>query len=125
LAGNGTRKGWGELVVRIAAGSTIKDAAVAAGIGERTAHRHAATPAFQEAVNEARSEYVTRALGRLSAAAPLAVNTLLDLLKSAERESTQLGAARILLDQFVRLRESEDLASRVAAIEAQLNAAGR
>jgi hypothetical protein len=44
MAENGRRKGEAALLVALAAGMTVRDAAVAAGIGERTATRRVADP---------------------------------------------------------------------------------
>ena len=60
------------------------------------------------------------ALGRLSHAATSAAKTLEDLSIGAESESVRLGAARSVLDYVVRLRESEDLALRLQAVERTL-----
>ena len=43
------------LAAELAAGRTIKDAATAASVSERTAHRRVADPAFQDRVTEHRA----------------------------------------------------------------------
>ena len=110
------RKGELRLLVALAAGETVRDAAKAAGIGERTATRYTAEPDFRRRVVELRAAMVERALGKLADAATAAVDTLRSLL-NAEGESTRLGAARSILELGNRMRETVELEQRLAALE--------
>jgi hypothetical protein len=116
MAGNGNPKGEPALVAGLAAGMTIKDAAAAAGIGERTAHRRLEDAAFRRTVAEARGKLVDGALGQLADAGTAAVATLRALL-AAEGESVRLGSARAILELGSRLRESVELEARIADLE--------
>jgi hypothetical protein len=51
---NGTPAGEEQLILALAAGATVREAAEQAGIGERTAHRRLADADFRRAVSEAR-----------------------------------------------------------------------
>src|SRR5215210_1077734 len=62
---------------------------------------------------------VTRAVARIGAASTLAADTLRKLLK-AQSETVRLGAARAILELGSKLREQEDLAERVRALEERL-----
>jgi hypothetical protein len=113
---NGRRKGETALLLALAGGQTVRDAARAAGIGERTAGRRLADPAFRLRVSAARAEMVAQALGRLAGAMTEAADTLRQLL-GAEAESVRLSAARTILELGNRLRESVELEERLAALE--------
>jgi HEAT repeat protein len=108
------------LVMALACGGTVEAAAKAADVGESTVYRRLREPAFRRRVTEARDEMVVRAVARLSATSTLAADTLRELLK-ARAETVRLGAARAILELGGKLREQEDLAERVAALEERLS----
>ena len=111
LKGDSTR-----LVIELAGGATVEDAARSAGISEATVYRRLKQPDFRRQVDEARSSIVTRATSKLSSAAIVAVDTLRELL-SSDHDFARLGAARAIIELGIRLREQEDLAVRLAALE--------
>jgi hypothetical protein len=120
MADNGRRKGDAALLlVALAAGETIRDAASLAGIGERTATRRIADPAFRRQITELRAEMVQRALGKLADAATDAARTLRGLL-AAESESVQLGAARSILELGNKLREVVEMEQRIEELERRM-----
>ncbi len=119
LAENVRRKGDDALVLALARGQTYRDAATEAGLSEKTAQRRVQEPAFRQAVANARTLLFAQAVGQLADAAVEAVVTLRTLL-AAQSESVQLGAARAILEAGPRLRESEELAARISALEAAL-----
>jgi len=61
-----TPAGDDELILALAAGATVREAAEQAGISERTAHRRLADADFRRAVDEARGRMFDAALGRLA-----------------------------------------------------------
>ncbi len=128
MAGSGRKQSDETLILHLAAGASRTSAAKAAGVSERTVFRRLQDPAFRQRLDEARAEMLTSAVARLTASATSAAMTLHRLL-TAESESVQLGAARSILELGTKLRESEELAARIAALEAHLepadNPAGR
>jgi len=104
------------VLASLASGSTVLEAARAAGISEATAYRKLREPAFCQALGAARADLIKRATGRLAAACSSAVATLVRLLQ-ADAESVQLGAARSIMELAVKMRESEELEGRIAALE--------
>jgi hypothetical protein len=66
MADIGRRKADTALLLALASGQTIRDAAQAACIGERTATRRGADTAFWRRVAELRGEMIGRALGRVA-----------------------------------------------------------
>ena len=118
MAGGDRRDADQALVAALAAGATKQEAARLAGVGERTIYRRLEDPDFRRRVDQARSELVTQAVGRLADASAAAVTTLRALL-GADSESVRLGACRAILDLGLKLRESEELERRIAALEEQ------
>lgn len=112
-------RGEERLLTALAAGSSVEQAARSAGVSERTAYRRLADPAFRSRLAIVRDDLVREALGDLVGSASAAVATLRRLL-AASNEHVQLGAARALLDQLLRLREALELAQRVSALERRL-----
>ena len=104
------------LLLALASGQSVRDAARTAGVSERTAFRRVAAPDFRQAVGRARGELLARAVGRLADAATTAADTLTALL-AAEAESVRLAAARAILDGALRGVEFVDLTERVTALE--------
>jgi hypothetical protein len=107
------------LLTALAAGSPVGQAAKAAGLSPRTVYRRLAEPGFRSRLATARDELASEALSELAGCASEAVATLRRLLL-ANNEHVQLGAARTLLDQLLRLREALALAERVATLERRL-----
>jgi hypothetical protein len=118
------RRGDEQLLGALAAGHAVEEAARAAGISQRTAYRRLADPAFQRRLAGARDNLVTEALGELVASAAAAVGTLRTLL-DARDDRIKLGAAKTLLEQLLRIRETVALAERVAALERRQEQARR
>jgi hypothetical protein len=116
----GKRHADHNLLLALACGATIEAAAAKAGVSESTAHRRLADPAFRQQLHEVRADMVQRTAGMLTAAAGEAVKTLLDLQKGTVPHASRLGAARSVLEIGIKMRESADLESRLAAVEAQL-----
>ena len=122
MAGGDRSGADGTLVAALAGGKTVQDAAASAGVAERTVYRRLDEPAFRTQVDKARRELIAQAVARLSASATDAADTLKALLGKDTPPAVRLGAARSILDVGLRLREHENLAERVAALEGQLGA---
>ena len=100
----------------IAAGRTIKGAARASDVGERTAHEWLADSEYRAFVGQLRGRILNRAVGRLSRATNEAVGELVRLLKD-ESATVRLRAATAILDGAVRMREHVELDDRLAHLE--------
>jgi hypothetical protein len=123
VAHRGRRNADEALALALATGQTLRAAAEATGVGERTATRRVAEPGFRRRVGELRAEMTSRALGRMADGMADAADVLRQLL-NAESESVRLGAARSLLELGVKLRESVELEERLAALEGRLAGQG-
>jgi hypothetical protein len=124
MAGNGRRKGDDALVLALASGQTVRDAACAAGVGERTATRRWADPDFRRRVARRRAELAARAAGQLADGMAEAALTLRRLL-AADAESVRLAAARSILEVGHRLRDAVEVEERLREVEERLDAAAR
>ncbi|MBI4320362.1 MAG: hypothetical protein HY675_17875 [Chloroflexi bacterium] len=120
MAGNGRKNAQATLIACLAAGKRVQEAAEDAGIGERTAYRWLADPAFKRAVDAEKAAMIARATAMLADASTEAVATLRRLLQ-AQSETAQLGAARSMLELGVRLRDSQELEARIVALEELAN----
>lgn len=110
------RKNEELLIVALASGRNIGQAAKASNLSERTAYRRLTDPDFKRKVAERRCELVNETAGRLTAAGMTATLTLQELLAS-ESDSVRLGAARSILELGTKIRESTDLETRITSLE--------
>jgi hypothetical protein len=108
------------LVLALACGATVENAARTAGVSLRTVYRRLAEPTFRTRMQGARAEMVQRATAMLTAAALEAVKTLLVLQQGSVPAAVRLGAARAILELGAKLREVADLEARLAALEQQV-----
>jgi len=104
------------LILELASGSTVREAAKRTGVGERTVYRRLDDAAFRRRVSEARGELFSAAMGRLAAVATKATDTL-ERLMTSPKDAVALGAARSVLELGQRLRESVELEQRITALE--------
>src|SRR5690606_5038827 len=76
------------LIAKLAAGSTVAEAAEAARVAERTVYRRLADKSFRAELSRARARVVDRAVGRLAEATVTAADALVALLES-DQEATR------------------------------------
>jgi cell division inhibitor SulA len=95
---------------------TIKAAAKAARVGERTLRGWLKEPAFLATYRAARRQLVEAALAQMQRATGKAVKTLVACLK-APKEGDRVKAALGILDRAVKAVELIDLEERVAGLE--------
>lgn len=116
MAKGGRKKADQKLILALAQGQRTEDAAQIAGVSERTAYRRLEDPVFRRRVAEARDAFMARAVAILAVAGASASLKLVQLM-DAGNESVRLGAIRTVFEQWARLKEVSDLATRVAALE--------
>ena len=122
MATFGSKTADDTLLLALACGATIENAARKANVGMRTAYRRVADPEFQKQLKQVRTEMVQRATAMLSAAAMEGVKTMIELLGPTTPPAVRLGSARSIVELGVKLRESNELAERITALEEQLGA---
>jgi hypothetical protein len=111
-----------ELVLALALGASVAQAAQQAGISKRTAFRRIKEPGFQTRVETAKSELVAQAVGRLSGTGLKAAQTI-DSLLDNRNPRIRLAASRAVLEFMFRGSELDTLRRRVEAIEANFGKA--
>ncbi len=115
------RKADQTLLMALACGATVENAARKAAVGERTVYRRLADPEFCRRLNQLRFEMVQRTAGLLTGAGMGSVKTLVDLQNDVAVAATvRRRAARDVLELGLKFRESAELEQRLAALEAQL-----
>ena len=104
MAHRGRESAREPLAAALAAGQTVRQACAALELGERTAHRWLADPAYRRRVDDLRQEAMSAAMDRLAAGVTGAVATILELSQAAEAENVRLAAARAVLEMASKLR---------------------
>jgi hypothetical protein len=117
-AGHGSRRPQREdaALSALLAEPTIAAAAQAAGISERTLVRWLAQPDFKARYRAARRQLVEAAIGRLQQAATQAVDALTRNLTCGV-PSSEIAAAKAILDNAIKAIELVDLAERIEQLE--------
>jgi hypothetical protein len=110
------RKGGEALVLALAAGLSVPQAAKRAGIGVNTAYVRMRDPTVRREVARARDDLLSQAVGRLADAAVEAVDVLRTTLRS-KSEGTRTRAALGILGHMIRGMETHELARRISEIE--------
>src|SRR5262249_41917605 len=110
------------LVLALASGVAVPDAAARANVSERTAYRRLADPAFRARVDRARAGMVEQAIGRLSALGTESAEALRQLVAGGDGVSAavRLGAARAALEFLFKGNEQLTLARQLADLRQQI-----
>ncbi len=100
---------------------TVEGAALAAGIGERTAWRYLRNPHVQAALREAQAQALAQVTRRLALAVSEALEVLRGIAKDCDAPSgSRVSAARAILENALRFSETTDLMARVEELEERL-----
>jgi hypothetical protein len=110
MGSNGTDtalRGDEALLVELAAGRRVEDAARAAGMSRSAAYRRLEDRGFAQRVRNERRRLVGLAVGRLAANAALFADTLVEIAANPNAPAgTRIAAARAGLEIGTRLRET-------------------
>ena len=99
--------------------SAITDAANQCGIGEVTLHRWRKDAAFQSAYRDARRAVVQHAITQVQRATGEAVEILHTVVQDTKASaSARVSAAKAMREATVKGIELEDLAARIATLDA-------
>ena len=120
MKGHGTKypRKKEQAIVALLSQSSMADAAQVAGVSETTLWRWLQEEEFCQSYREAKRRVVDQAVSRLQQLTGQAVNTLGRVMASPlGRASTQVTAARVVLDMALKAVEMEDLAVRIERLE--------
>jgi hypothetical protein len=106
------------LLKLLACGATVESVARSLGITERTVYRRLAKPAFKQRLQALRQDHLERNANTAAALVPEALKTLLDLTRPNQPPAVRRQASHTILNMGIKLQEHNDLAKRVAALEA-------
>jgi transposase len=120
MAGSGRKNADRALMLALACGATIENAARKSGISESTVYRRLKDPGFKRELAKLQSEMVQRATAMLTASTTEAAKTLLALQDLSMPPAVRLGAARAVVDFGIKMRQMGELEERLAAMEALL-----
>lgn len=108
-----------QAALALAQGKSMREAAQAVGVNEKTVRRWARGAKFRARVEALRAELTDQTLNRLAVCSSAAVAELARLMTSSANDSVRLGAARAILDKFPIMSEYFQLAERVRRLEQQ------
>jgi hypothetical protein len=117
MANEGKRGADGKLLLALACGATAEAAARQAGVSESTVRRRLKDDAFVRKLHMVRAEMHLRVADQLTAASTEGVRTMVQLMKETNSGSVRLGAARSVVELSTKVRETADLAIRLAELE--------
>jgi hypothetical protein len=114
------------LVVALASGQPVRQAAETADVSERTVYRRLQDDAFRASLARERGRLVEEAVGRLAHGMAAAADTLASIAADSDAPfSARVSAARAVLELGSRLRGELDLERRLEQLEEALAAPKR
>ena len=119
MARRGRRDADELLAAELASGKTVRDAAAAVEIGERTAFRRLEDPEFRRRVTELRAGLVRDAAGKLAANMGQAADKLAELIGNADPD-VALKAAVKVIELSMKAVQLTELEGRLADLEERL-----
>jgi AcrR family transcriptional regulator len=118
MASGGRKKGGDDtLILALAKGETVADAAAAAGVSERTVYRRMEEQEFQDRLQALRTMMFQRAAGKLADRTAAATDALEGML-TATNENVRLGAAKALLELAVKYSEHTEVMAKLVKLQA-------
>jgi phage terminase small subunit len=106
-----------KFVAAVMASTSVKAAAAASGVGERTAHRWIREENVQRELDKALDATLTDTTRIFVRATSAALQVLLESLRDEKPDSIRLSAAKTVLDGAMKLYELTNISRRVGVIE--------
>ena len=116
MAARGRQSADERLALELATGKTVADAAVAAGVAERTAYRRLADAAFAARVRELRRSVVSVAAARLADGMAGAADVLRKLMDHADPH-VRFKAAKAVIELATKVTELSELQQQILEME--------
>jgi hypothetical protein len=124
MAREGKRSADPKLLLALACGATAEVAARQAGVSESTVRRRLKDPEFVRKLHQLRAEMHLRVADQLTAASTEGVRTMVQLMKENNSGTVRLGASRSVVELSTKVRETADLAIRLAELEKRIDEQG-
>lgn len=99
---------------------TVRAAAGKAGLTEQTLYRYLSDDLFREEIQKANAAIYAEASNRLTADVLNALNKLWDIVEEATDQNVKRQAINDWLKHALKIREADELESRIAALEDRL-----
>lgn len=117
MAENVRPSGKPAVMIALASGRSVADAARDGGVSERTISRWKQDLEFRAEITHIRGTLLDETLGQLVAASADAVATLRSVLGSDESDAVKVRAARAILASMITVREAVDVEERLTRVE--------
>jgi hypothetical protein len=118
------KKAEEQLLMALACGATVEQAAAKCGLSERTVYRRLEDASFCQRLQKVIADMVKRTAGMLTASGGEASKTFLALLKEPTPPATRHAAARSIIELGIKTRETADLEQRIASLEQRVGEEG-
>jgi len=99
---------------------SVTDACAEAHVGRKTLYEWLKQDAFRGELGRARDELFAAAMDRLKANAEKALDKLITLMDSGEKDDVQVRCAQTVLEYSWKLKQTQDLEKRIELIEAAI-----
>ena len=110
------------LLQALLAHRTIREAAVAANVSERTVYNHLSDPAFEARYQAARDDVIRGISNNLRGKMNEAVDVIGDIMSDKEnRPGERLAAAKAVLEFGGKYIEANDIIERIAKLEGSVD----
>ena len=117
MAAGGRKNADDVLMLNLARGATVENAAQNAGVSERTAYRRQADPEFCQRLKKTRADMVERTAAALTTVSMEAVKTLHELQGFGMPPTVRLQAARSVIELGMKLRKETEFEERITVLE--------
>ena len=118
MAGGDRNGADSTLMVALASGQPVRQAAESADVSERTVYRRLQDEAFRMSLARERARLIEEAVGRLAYGMTTAADTLAEIAAdTGAPASARVSAARAVLELGQRLRGELDLERRLEQLE--------
>jgi hypothetical protein len=101
--------------------NSVTDACKEAKIGRKTAYDWLKQKPFRDALELARDDVFNEGMGHIKANVSDAIDVIIELMRTAEKEDSRIRAAQIIIEHARWLRTSEGLGKRIEQLERALS----
>ena len=104
-------------IIPLLLSKSVTEACKEARVGRKTLYDWLKQEHFKQELEGARDELFASAMDRLKASTEKALEKLIELMDSGEKDDSQIRCAQTLLEYAWRLKQSQDLERRIELLE--------